>query len=199
MGKAAPATTDATRIASAPLPRPAQLAALGTVLCLYRAQLGTELMGWNHALRVGAQLGVDSDGLLESLCFYDRQERCCWRLYLLPDSDFVAWDALLSALPAVHSGSADAGVAERLWRRVAGRLSGDSWRARALRLHASDGELAASVASVSPLGASIARRIARLEAAEGEVLVDDCCCARAGLGLPAARHDPQRPWPLLRL
>jgi hypothetical protein len=50
---------------------------------------------------------------------------------------------------------------------------------------------------VSPLGASIARRIARLEAAEGEVLVDDCCCARAGL--TTARHDPQRPWPLLRL
>jgi hypothetical protein len=168
MRRGAPASTDTTRIAaSAPLPRPAQLAALGTVLCLYRAQLGAELMGWNHALRVGAQLGVDSDGLLESLCFYDRQERCCWRLYLLPDSDFVAWDALLSALPAIQGGSGDSG------------------------------ELAASVASVSPLGASIARRIARLEAAEGEVLVDDCCCARAGR--PVARPDPERPWPLLRL
>lgn len=181
---------------SAPLPRPAQLAALGTVLCLYRARAGAELVGWRHARGVAAHLDVDSDGVLESLRFYDRQQHCCWRLYLLPDSDFVAWDMLLSALPTAQDAS-DGGVAERLWRRVAGRLRGDGWHARALRLHAADGALAASVASVSPLGASIARRIARLEAAEGDVLVDDCCCARAGR--LALRPDPDRPWPLIRL
>ncbi|MEL4891440.1 Hemin transport protein [Xanthomonas protegens] len=196
MRTAAPARTGPERLAAAPLPRPAQLAALGTVLCLYRARTGAELIGWRHACSVAAHLDVDSDGVLESVRFYDRQQQCCWRLYLLPDSDFVAWDMLLSALPAAQD-AADGGVAERLWRRVAGRLRGDGWHARALRLHAADGVLAASVAGVSPLGASIARRIARLEAAEGDVLVDDCCCARAGR--PAPRPGPDRPWPLLRL
>ncbi|WP_369940178.1 Hemin transport protein [Xanthomonas medicagonis] len=197
MRKAAPAQHGPERsAASAALPRPAQLAALGTVLCLYRARAGAELVGWRHARSVAAHLDVDSDGVLESLRFYDRQQHCCWRLYLLPDSDFVAWDMLLSALPTAQDAT-DGGVAERLWRRVAGRLRGDGWHAGALRLHAADGALAASVASVSPLGASIARRIARLEAAEGDVLVDDCCCARAARLAP--RPDPDRSWPLIRL
>ncbi|MBN6149950.1 Hemin transport protein [Xanthomonas sp. AmX2] len=198
MAASLPASMAAARIArTAPLPRPAQLAGLGTVLCLYRPQLGAELVGWSRAVRASSQLGVDSDGLRESLWFFDRHDQCCWRLYLLPDSDFVAWDALLSGLPQDPHPPADAGVAERLWRRLARRLGGDSWHARALRLHAAEGELAASVATVSPLGATLARRIARLEAADGEVLVDDCCCARAGQ--PPPRRDPDHEWPLLRL
>ena len=86
---------------SAAWPTPAQLATLGTVLCLYRAD-GNELGGWRQAVRVHACQGVDSEGLRESLCFLDARGRCVWRLYLLPDSDFLAWDRLVAALPPVQ-------------------------------------------------------------------------------------------------
>ena len=46
-------------------PQPRQLAALGTVLCLYRPQYGSELSGWAQAVRVEARIGVESDGLRE--------------------------------------------------------------------------------------------------------------------------------------
>lgn len=168
------------------LPLPSQLAALGTVLCLYRSDSG-ELGGWKHASSVVACQGVDSDGIRESLCFHDARQRCCWRLYLLPDSDFLAWDRLVSRLPVqIENGGGDSSIAERLWRRMAGGLGGDGWRMCALRLHATDDgrSLAASMATLSSLGAAAARRIARVEGAQGEVWVDDCCCASA------ARHAP---------
>ncbi|PSD48555.1 Hemin transport protein, partial [Stenotrophomonas maltophilia] len=49
--------------------------------------------------------------------------------------------------------------------------------------------LAASLSTLSSLGAATARRIARLEGAEGELVIDDCCCAdaarRPAHGFPA--------------
>lgn len=176
----------ATRSPSS-LPRPRQLAELGTVLCLYRPQDGGELAGWMRAVRVESDAGMDSDGLYESLLFFDRRDECCWRLFLLPDSDFAAWDRLVSRLPSYHRETATQGMAERLWRRVAGRLAGNAWRLCALRLHAlaPGGEsplLVAGPAAVSPLGVATARRVARQEGADGEVRVDDCCCARAAPG-----------------
>lgn len=169
------------------LPLPRQLAALGAVLCLYRPGDG-ELGGWRHAVSVHACQGVDSDGIHESICFLDAQQQCRWRLYLLPDSDFLAWDRLVSGLPARLPPGPDAGVAERLWRRLASRLGGQGWRMCALRLLATDdgGGLAASLVSLSSLGAATARHIARHEGAEGELWVDDCCCAAA------ARQEPPR-------
>ncbi len=170
------------------LPHPGQLAAVGTMLCLYRPALGNELEGWAHAVAVAAMLHVDSDGVRESLCFFDRDGRCCWRLCLLPDSDFLAWDRLLAQLPAVTT-EAESGVGERLWRRLAGRLRGESWRLSALRLHAAGGiglQLAGSQATVSPLGATVARRIARDEGIEGPLVIDDCCCARQAAAMAAA-------------
>jgi len=155
------------------LPSPEQLAALGTVLCLYRPE-SSELGGWKHAVSAHACQGMDSEGIRESLCFGDARGRCCWRLYLLPDSDFLAWDRLVSAFPARPEPANDGGVAERLWRRLATRLGSEPWRMCALRLHAGDARgLAASVASLSALGATTARRIARVEGAEGELWVDD--------------------------
>ncbi|KAF1698746.1 Hemin transport protein [Pseudoxanthomonas jiangsuensis] len=166
------------------LPRARQLAELGTVLCMYRVQQGGELAGWMQAVRAQSQVGVDSDGMCESLRFFDGRGQCCWRLFLLPDSDFLAWDTLAAQLPPCDGDAAgQGGVAERLWRRVAGRLGGAGWRVCALRLHVLPREgaaaLAASPAPVSALGAAAARRIARQEGAEGEVRLDDCCCARA--------------------
>lgn len=168
------------------LPTSRQLAALGTVLCLYRTQHGSELAGWHQAVRAEVCAGLDSDGLNESVVFFDAAGRCCWRLCLLPDSDFVAWDRLIDALPArpEHAGE---GLGERLWRRLAGRLSNGQWRACALRLHAVAQDaapqaqatpwLAASLATVSPLGVATARRIALAEGAETDPSIDDCCCA----------------------
>lgn len=173
----------APSIPMARLPHPSQLASLGTVLCLYRSGSG-ELGGWKHAVAAAACQGVDSDGIRESLCFHDIRQRCCWRLYLLPDSDFLAWDRLVSRLPTQpEGGNGDSSVAERLWRRMAGGLGGDGWRMCALRLHvAENGQaLAASMATLSALGAAAARRIARVEGAQGEVWVDDCCCAGSGM------------------
>ncbi len=176
----------AAHTATQSLPRAQQLAALGTVLCLYRHQDGGELSGWARAVRVESRAGVDSDGLRESLAFFDQEGRCCWRLYLLPDSDFVAWDRLLALLPSREEAEAATGVGERLWRRLAGRLLGGQWQACVLRLHVVPAEvrrpvLAASPAAVSPLGAATAQRIARAEGAEQNIRADDCCCAQSAL------------------
>ncbi|MNV11994.1 hypothetical protein D3C71_1025810 [compost metagenome] len=161
------------------LPTARQLASLGTVLCLYRPE-SSELGGWKHAVSAHACQGMDSEGIRESLCFVDARGRCCWRLYLLPDSDFLAWDRLVSAFPARPEPVNDAGVAERLWRRLAVRLGNDAWRMCALRLQVGERrELAASLASLSALGASTARRIGNVEGAEGELWGDDGCCATA--------------------
>ncbi|GGD43654.1 hypothetical protein [Pseudoxanthomonas indica] len=203
--RALPTSWELTDIQSAgALPMPRQLAELGAVLCLYRADHGSELGGWARATRVAVHAGLDSDGLREALHFFDGQGRCCWQVYLLPDSDFLAWDRLLAGLPKEQGGEVCAGVGERLWRRLAGRLRGEQWRAAVLHLHAvrrDDGRdvLAASLASLSHLGASTAREIARAESAEGEALADECCCAKAASREPvifsgAAYADAVIPW-----
>ncbi|PPU77534.1 MULTISPECIES: Hemin transport protein [Xanthomonas] len=170
------------RATGSTLPRPAQLAALGTVLCLYRPALGNELDGWQHAIEAATCRQLDSDGVREGICFFDADGQCCWRLYLLPDSDFLNWDRLVSRLPALSIEPQGLGVGERLWRRLAGRMRGESWRLSALRLRAASDRtpsLAASLATVSALGADVAARLAHAEGIDARVVVDDCCCARA--------------------
>ncbi len=176
------------------LPQPQQLAALGTVLCLYRPQQGGELSGWAQSVRAEAQVGVESDGLRERLIFFDREGRCCWRLWLLPDSDFLAWDRVSASLPHRDGAGPVDGIGERLWQRLARRLAGGSWRACVLRLHAltpmpAVSVLAASLAPLSVLGAATAREIARVEGADMEIALDDCCGAQAA---PAARASASR-------
>ncbi|HET6397098.1 MAG TPA: Hemin transport protein [Pseudoxanthomonas sp.] len=152
------------------LPDPRQLERLGTVLCLYRGGQGGELAGWTQAAHAVACATIDGDGLCESVCFHDRRGRCCWRLFLLPDSDFLAWDRLVAQLPAQTRGDA---AGEPLWRRLASRVAGTGWQLCALRLHvlhqAGVDVLAGSPAAVSPLGAAVARRIARRHGATGQV------------------------------
>lgn len=178
-------------------PTPAQLAGLGTVLCLYRGD-GSELSGWQQAVSVHACHGVDSEGVHESLCFMDERGRCVWRLYLLPDSDFLAWDRLLAQLPQRPAVSEQGNVGERLWRRLAGHLGGHRWRVCALQLHAVEqgSGLAASLATLSTLGSATARRIARLEGADGDPALDACCCA--GSARSGAPVDRNAPVPLVR-
>lgn len=193
---------------AAALPRAQQLAALGTVLCLYRPQHGSELSGWAQAVRVESRAGVDSDGLRESLAFFDTDGRCCWRLYLLPDSDFLAWDRLLDSLPACGESEPVKGVSERLWRRLAGRLLGGQWQACVMKLHVLPAAmmppvLAASLAPLSPLGIATARRIAEAEGADESLRLDDCCCAHASLTATRASlkfgATGEQPDPLIRL
>ncbi|MGH8033365.1 MAG: Hemin transport protein [Luteimonas sp.] len=195
------------------LPSPSQLAALGAVLCLYRAQSGGELTGWAQATRAESHSVLDSDGLREHLVFRDRDGRCCWRLSLLPDSDFLAWERLTATLPTQADAVRAAGIGERLWWRLADRLRGDRWQACVLRLHAlrcSPGfglreqpVLAASLAAPSPLGAATARRLARDEGADSEALTDDCCCRQAALAAAQVASTPawhgDEVFPLIRL
>lgn len=175
-----PPTPHALRM---PMPMPDALAALGTVLCVYRSRcgdgLGGELGGWQQAVRAETWCGIDSDGWQECLQFRDRDGDCCWRLYLLPDSDFLAWERLQQTLPRVEAPHAtcrdcglgrEDGIAGRLWRRASLRLRGERWQLSALRLHALSSPhgapiatLAASLAPVSPLGADMLQRVARLE------------------------------------
>jgi hypothetical protein len=191
------------------LPSPAQLAALGTLLCLYHRQAGGELAGWSQAVHAVSHSGIDSEGLRESLWFHDRAGECCWRLYLLPDSDFLAWERLLAVLPGAGDRLAHDGIGDRLWRRLAARVRGIHWQASLLRLHAlppgpgfayaRQPVLAASLASVSTLGAVAARRIARSEGAESEAFVEDCCCQRAAGAAALAARRGDDVFPLIRL
>lgn len=160
------------------LPSPQQLAALGAVLCLYRSEAGSELDGWSQAVRVSCESALDSDGLCESLLFFDRDDRVCWRLYLLPDTDFIAWEWMGGCVPGECG--APPGLAERLWRRLARRFGGPAWRASVLRLHAvptapglAGPLLAASLPRLSACGLEAARRIVRREGVECDALFDD--------------------------
>ena len=196
--------TTARPSSSPVLPRPWQLAELGSVLCLYRPQRGGELAGWIQAVRAESATGMDSDGLRESLSFFDATGQCCWRLFLLPDSDFLAWDLLASQFPSRCEEAAVQGVADRLWRRLAGRLGGNGWRVCVLRLHVlaqsrTAPSLAASPAPVSTLGVAAARRIARQECAEGAVRLDDCCCAQAAAAALQISPASGSEVPLVRL
>lgn len=183
-----------------PLPHPHELAALGVVLCLYRVHAGSELDGWSQAVRVNSDSALDSDGLCESLQFFDRDGQCCWRLYLLPDTDFLAWERLLSGLPT-QCQPAGLGIRERLWRRVARHLGGPVWRANVLRFHAppagpgfaGQSLLAASLPRLSTCGADVGRRIVRREGIDDAGLIDDCCCRLTAdrAAMVHARDDTQ--------
>lgn len=154
------------------LPQPQQLAALGAVLCLSRADAGSLLAGWSRAVRARYGCVLDSDGLRECIRFFDADGACCWRLYLLPDADFLAWEQLVACLPREPAGGDVAqGLTERLWRHLARRLSEPGWRACALRFHVCGGAdaraaLGASLPVLSAVGQAQLRRILRSEGHE---------------------------------
>lgn len=153
------------------MPHPRQLAELGAVLCFHR---GGELEGWSQAVAAACARALDSDGLHETLQFFDGEGRCCWRLQLLPDTDFWAWEQVVAGLPDRLASDPALGLGERLWRRVARCLGGPDWRASVLRLHALPGGpdcagmlLAASLPSLSACGEEVAARIVRREGVAG--------------------------------
>lgn len=136
------------------------LGALGPLLCLHAPADPHLLSGWRRACTVRAHVRLDSDGPHEALHFFDTDGVGCWRLYLLPDSDFHAWERLLATLP-VHVDGVASG--RRFWRSK--RMALPQWHACALRLHAvSDSaggiQLATADVVLSPLGRACAQRIA---------------------------------------
>lgn len=179
------------------MPSIAGLASLGTVLCVYRSSYGGELGGWAQAVSAESWCGIDSDGWHECLQFCDRSGQCCWRLYLLPDSDFFAWEQLTAQLPRGETQpSPGDGIATRLWRRMASRVGGERWLASVLRLHTMPQlqatpvpVLAASLAPVSVFGADVMRRIARIEGIDSGGPLDDCCCRQFAVTAPPQVAD----------
>ena len=177
------------------LPAPERLAAVATVLCLYPRGHHDALAGWLDS--VGAQrcVGEEAEPARESILFRDAQGRACWRLYLLPDSDFLAWDLAVGALP--HRRNQAAGgrfvrVCRGLWRRLGG-----GWNAQVLRLQLAHDEagrriVVADSATPSALGLEHARRIAAAEGALLRTGPDTCCCmarrAAASGSQPIASH-----------
>lgn len=152
--------------AAATLPTPRQLAALGPVLCVYRGRL---LEGWRAAVGATHGVCVDTDGMCEYVLLRDAGGRMCWRLYLLPDSDFLAWERLVSALPEATRADVDGsgGLRARLWRQLADHVMGAPRRSRVLRLAVyqsrppSAPRLAAHQVGVSAAGFAMAQRLAR--------------------------------------
>ncbi len=61
-----------------------------------------ELVGLACAVRVVASVRLDSDGPSECLHFLDASGASIASLWLLPDSDFLAWETLVERLPAMQ-------------------------------------------------------------------------------------------------
>ncbi|RDZ29483.1 Hemin transport protein [Lysobacter silvisoli] len=154
------------------LPAAERLAAVASVLCLHPARQRDALDGWLAATEAVRVAGPDGLAANEAMVFRDGYGRACWRLHLLPDSDFLAWDQVSLALPSRPPPRWPS--AARWWRRMRG------WRAQVLRLrvvvdHEGRRILVAEAAQLSDVGARHARRIA---AAHGARLIaaHACCC-----------------------
>lgn len=144
------------------------LAHVGTLLCLYPREHRGELDAWRSAQVVCAETCIDDDGVRESLRFMDAGGRSCLRLFLLPDSDYAAWEQLRAGLScvAMEVRRKACGPCDALRRCMGGWFGGPGWQASFLRLQASDpaaGGWALERADVSGIGREIARRIARAE------------------------------------
>ena len=136
-----------------------------------------ELVGLVSAERVVASVAVDSDGPHECLRFLDDTGHALASLWLLPDSDFLAWETLLAALPR------DAIARDR---PHAGEMPARSSQARVIRLQSSrvggvDLLDAHTPKRLSVLGLAQARRLALAEHAQLDPLPHDCCCQRSAV------------------
>lgn len=134
-----------------------------------------ELVGLVSAERVVASVAVGSDGPHECLRFLDEGGATLASLWLLPDSDFLAWETLLAALPSdaiardrPHLPDAPARSAQaRVITLERSRVGGiDLLDAHAPR-------------RLSILGLAQARRLALAERAHLDPLPHDCCCQRS--------------------
>ncbi len=190
-----PSAADAGTDAGA-LPAPERLAAVATVLCLYPRRHRDALTGWLTSASAQRCVAEAAQAEPESILFRDAQGRACWRLYLLPDSDFLAWDLAIGGLPQ-HRDEPAGGRLIRACRALWHRLGG-GWNAQVLRLQLAQDDagrriLVADSATPSTLGLQRARRIAATEGALLRSEPDTCCCmarraAEAPDSQPIASH-----------
>lgn len=143
----------------------ASLTALGPLLCLYRAFETHVLTGLSHAAAIFPTVRIDNNGPCEALMFVEPDGRPCWQLYLLPDSDYLAWDKLLIRLAGHQAPTTLAQRRPCSSACIDLAVGNPIWRASALRLHVlsscrSPASLAASVAPLSVPGKRAAERLA---------------------------------------
>lgn len=134
-----------------------------------------ELLGLVAAERVVASVAVDSDGPHECLRFVDDAGDTRASLWLLPDSDFLAWETLLAALPGDAIARDRPRRPEAPTRRSQARVL-TLQRARVGGVDLLDARVPSRV---SVLGLASAHRLALAEHATLEPLPHDCCCQRA--------------------
>lgn len=151
------------------------LAGVGPLLCLFPVTRRSEIGALGEAASVCAECCIDDDGIRESLRFIDDDGITCLRLFLLPDSDYHAWERLREGLPCVSSevrSSACSRCSE--FMRCLGRwFRGDGWMSSLLSIDIGRREVGCGeklaprigAARVSPIGREIACRIARAEGA----------------------------------
>lgn len=116
-----------------------------------------ELVGLACATRVVASAQLDSDGPGECLHFLDAHGAPLASLWLLPDSDFLAWETLVERLPAMQ-------VPGLAWQ--CGRCHASRGRARVRRferIRVVGGQLldAAAPERLSAIGQARARQLAQ--------------------------------------
>lgn len=154
---------------------PELLAALGPLLCLYRADDPHALCGWSGAKSVQACIKINSDGPREALTFFDARRRVCWQLHLLPDSDYLSWDRVLSCVRCELDTTQSSWLKKIDAIPISRAIGNPIWRACPLRFHAVqnlDNErcLALSDVNLSNAGRKAAEAIAKSEGAAPEVI-----------------------------
>jgi len=171
---------------------PESLAMLGPMLCMYRAIETHVLAGLAAAAIVRPWVSIGADGPCEALTFFDRAQRPCWQLFLLPDSDYYAWERVVAGLsdplPINSVARTDPGERNGIRRRVGNPL----WRACALQVHAvaernSPCRLAAAQVLLSEAGQRAAQRIAQTAGASFPVVDVAVQPPVVSLGYPVSR------------
>lgn len=154
---------------------PEMLAALGPLLCLYRAGDPHALCGWSWAKSVRACVKINSDGPREALTFFDSTRRACWQLYLLPDSDYLSWDRVLSCVRCELDATQDSWQKQNKVAPISRAVGNPIWRACALRFYAvtslhNEHSLALADVTLSNTGRKAAEAIAKSEGAAPNII-----------------------------
>ena len=149
---------------------PELLAALGPLLCLYRTDDSHALCGWSCAQSVQACIKISNDGPREALTFFDEARRACWQLYLLPDSDYLSWDRVLSCVRCELDTTRSSWLKKMDAVPILRAIGNPIWRACALSFYAVSNLqnqrcLALAEVNLSNAGRKAAEAIAKSEGA----------------------------------
>jgi hypothetical protein len=121
---------------------------------------------------VTAHIAVTSFGPREWLCFRDAAGGAQGKMFLLPDTDYFAWDQMMAGSDLVSSPASTRGWhTHAAFMRCALARIGSGWRARLLRFDLQRLPWLRTLGACAPLrisliGLELARSIARAEGAE---------------------------------